>query len=68
MSFVFQQNQAMIRMVAGMFENGVVKVDIEEGFLLASGKRSPVYLDHRILFGLPGIREEAISLWCEVLK
>jgi orotate phosphoribosyltransferase len=54
--------------IKDLFRLGVVRIDVDQGFALAAGGRSPVYLDHRRLFGEPGVREAALDLWCTTLK
>lgn len=50
-----------------LFEHGVVRINTHEGFLLTSGLRAPVYLDHRRLFGIPKLREAALDVWTQLL-
>jgi orotate phosphoribosyltransferase len=55
-------------LIAGLLEHGVLRIDTVSGFALASGGRSPVYIDHRRLFGVPGLREQALQLWAQGLR
>jgi orotate phosphoribosyltransferase len=51
------------RVVAGFFEHGVALVNTQTPFTLASGASSPVYLDHRRVYSVPGLRDDLTSLW-----
>lgn len=57
-----------LKLVDLMFQYGCVCIDTDKGFALAAGGRSPVYLDHRRLFAVPGLRELALDLWTESLQ
>ena len=60
--------QLPAELVREMFRCGVVQVNTDTGFLLAAGGRSPLYLDHRRLFGVPGLREAALDVWAGALR
>lgn len=51
--------------VLGFFRHGVAVVNTREPFRLASGALSPVYLDHRRIFSVPGLREQVALLWAK---
>jgi orotate phosphoribosyltransferase len=53
--------------VARLFEAGVLNIDGAHGFKLTSGQTAPLYLDHRLLFGLPELRHQALTLWADQL-
>ncbi len=55
------------RIVAGFFRHGVAQVNAREPFRLASGALSPVYLDHRKIFSIPGLRDDVAALWAGVV-
>lgn len=44
---------------------GVLNINGSTGFTLTSGQSAPVYLDHRLLFGIPELRREALALWTQ---
>lgn len=53
--------------VTQMCRAGVLNIDGNSGFTLTSGQSSPVYLDHRLLFGIPSLRREALALWTQLV-
>ncbi|APJ04086.1 orotate phosphoribosyltransferase [Silvanigrella aquatica] len=54
--------------VRGFFEAKVLQISTNPMFKLASGKESPVYIDHRKIFSHPTLRKKVISKWAEMLK
>lgn len=59
---------AKLRLIPLIYQHEVIKIDTKDGFRLASGQVSPVYLDHRRLFGIPDIRDRAIDLWVGAIR
>jgi orotate phosphoribosyltransferase len=51
-----------------LFKEKVIEVSTDKFFLLASGKQSPVYFDHRRLFSVPEIRHTALEEWSMSLR
>ena len=51
-----------------LFKEKVVEVNTESGFVLASGKKSPVYFDHRRLFSSVELRQVALEEWSQSLR
>lgn len=49
--------------VRGLFECGVVKVSAEKPFILASGRESSIYLDHRRIYSFPKLRRQVTRAW-----
>lgn len=49
------------------FEHGVIKVDASSPFVLSSGARAPIYLDHRRAFTNPILRKKLVTAWADVL-
>jgi len=54
-------------MIQGFFEHKIVEINIKNPFLLASGRTSPVYLDHRKIFSHPKLRTGVLQLWSRTL-
>jgi orotate phosphoribosyltransferase len=54
--------------VRGFFETKVLQISTNPMFKLASGKESPVYIDHRKIFSHASLRRKVISKWAEMLK
>ena len=55
-------------LVQGLFEYGIVSVNTQQPFVLASGRTSPVYFDHRRLFSVPKLRTLALRAWACALE
>lgn len=53
--------------VKQFFEFGIFQVK-ESLFRLASGKTSPIYLDHRKIYSHPQLRSQVTEEWAKVLK
>lgn len=51
-----------------IFKHGVIKVDSGCPFVLSSGARSPIYLDHRRAFSPPRLRQLLVDAWANVLS
>jgi orotate phosphoribosyltransferase len=47
------------------FEAGSLQVNTESQFTLTSGKKSPLYFDHRLLMSTPKTRKLLIDIWSE---
>jgi len=56
------------RIVSAFLEHRIALVNEKEPFVLASGARSPVYLDHRRAFSVPGLREDLAALWADTVR
>jgi orotate phosphoribosyltransferase len=55
--------------VARLFlEVGAMKINTETPFTLASGKKSPLYFDHRLLMSLPEIRNALADVWVHEIQ
>jgi orotate phosphoribosyltransferase len=53
--------------VKGFFDGGIVKVNFENPFTLASGKKSPLYFDHRRIYSYPKLRKQVTRAWANQL-
>lgn len=62
----FQQRASSI--VDLFFAHDVIKVDASSPFVLSSGARAPIYLDHRRAFTNPLLRKSLVSAWAEILE
>jgi orotate phosphoribosyltransferase len=51
-----------------LLETGAVRIQPEEPFTWASGLKSPVYCDNRLLLSYPDIRTSIIDLMVKVIK
>ncbi len=54
--------------VRGFFEAKVLQISTNPMFKLASGKESPVYIDHRKIFSHVFLRRKVVAKWAEMLK
>ena len=54
--------------VRGFIETKVLQISTNPMFKLASGKESPVYLDHRKIFSHVTLRKKIVSKWGQFLK
>jgi orotate phosphoribosyltransferase len=61
-------SQKKKKLAALFFEVGAFKVNVLENYTLTSGKKSPVYFDHRVLMSLPSVRNLVAEVWAEELK
>lgn len=62
-------NHSSISSIVGMFfQHGVIRVDSKNLFVLSSGARAPIYIDHRRAFTAPRLRKLLVSAWAEVLE
>ncbi|MEN9811159.1 MAG: hypothetical protein RLZZ488_2726 [Pseudomonadota bacterium] len=50
------------------FAHGVIKVDSTSPFVLSSGAKAPIYLDHRRAFTAPALRKALVAAWAAVLE
>ncbi|TAL58405.1 MAG: orotate phosphoribosyltransferase [Nanoarchaeota archaeon] len=51
-----------------LLKAGAVTLRPQEPFVYASGIKSPIYTDNRILISLPNERKEIVSAYCEMIK
>jgi orotate phosphoribosyltransferase len=54
--------------IKGFFDHGIIQVNMQVPFVLASGKTSPVYLDHRRIFSVPDLRRKVLVRWAHLLN
>ncbi|MES2615180.1 MAG: phosphoribosyltransferase family protein [Bdellovibrionota bacterium] len=54
--------------VKGFFEAKVIQINTTNKFKLASGKESPIYLDHRKIFSYPSLRKLVIQEWSSLIR
>ena len=52
-------------LVKGFFEHKIIEVSVDKPFVLASGRESPVYIDHRRIFSVPQLRKKVAHLWAQ---
>jgi len=57
-----------IDIVKAFFKHGVIKINTKEYFDLSSGLKLPLYLDHRLIFSFPKLRESIINAWTLLIK
>ena len=50
------------------FIENVIKVDNSHPFVLSSGMKAPVYLDHRRAFTNPALRKQLVQAWAEKIE
>lgn len=55
-------------LVKGFFAHRIIEVNTRTPFVLASGKTSPVYFDHRRIFSLPKLRDAVVHAWAVKLS
>ena len=51
--------------VKGFFEHKIIDVSVDKPFVLASGRESPVYIDHRRIFSVPQLRKKVAHMWAQ---
>lgn len=56
------------KIIQDLFYYGIIKVSADPPFTLTSGKRAPVYLDHRKIWTVPSLRHTVTKAWCDVLR
>ncbi len=59
-----QERRELVKL---LFACKVVEVNVEKPFALASGKQSPVYLDHRRIFSHVELRRKIVKHWRDLL-
>jgi orotate phosphoribosyltransferase len=59
-----QERRELVKL---LFACRVVEVNVERPFVLASGKQSPVYLDHRRIFSHVELRRKTVAQWRQLL-
>lgn len=57
--------EAIIR---GFFQARVLQINVQQPFVLSSGKSAPMYLDHRLIFSEPALRRLVVQEWCQALS
>ena len=50
------------------FQYKICEINYENPFTLASGKKSPLYVDHRKIWSIPSLRKLVISEWKSCLE
>ncbi|NBO39354.1 hypothetical protein EBU99_12310 [bacterium] len=50
------------------FADSIIKVDAASPFVLSSGAKSPIYLDHRRAFTNPKLRKLLVQTWAESIE
>ncbi|MFZ9521378.1 MAG: orotate phosphoribosyltransferase [Silvanigrellaceae bacterium] len=50
------------------FNHGVIKVDASSPFVLSSGAKAPIYLDHRRAFTNPVLRKNLVTIWAQKIE
>lgn len=55
-------------LASNLLETGAVRIQPDDPFTWASGMRSPIYCDNRILLSYPEIRTKVIDLMAKVVK
>ena len=50
------------------FNHGVMKVDASSPFVLSSGAKAPIYLDHRRAFTNPVLRKNLVMIWANKIE
>ena len=63
-----EQTFAYSSIVDLFFNHGIIKVDSSFPFVLSSGSKAPVYLDHRRAFTNAQLRKQLVRAWAEVLE
>lgn len=61
------QDSIYREIVRSFFERKIIDVNIQKPFVLANGKETPVYIDHRRIFSDPVLRKKVIIKWAETL-
>jgi orotate phosphoribosyltransferase len=59
---------ALSQIVDLFFNHGVIKVDGGFPFVLSSGAKAPIYLDHRKAFTNPVLRKQLVRAWADDLE
>lgn len=57
-----------IEIIKEFFSHHIIKVNTEEYFTLSSGLKLPIYLDHRLIFSFPSLREKVIKAWLMLIQ
>jgi len=61
-------DEAIHGIVDLFFADQIIKVDSSSPFLLSSGARAPIYLDHRRAFTRPKLRQLLVKTWAVKLE
>jgi len=56
------------QLIEQLFEKKVIQISTNPMFTLTSGKKAPVYIDHRRIFSFPDLRKQIISYWADQLE
>ena len=51
-----------------LLEKQAVKISLDPPFTWASGIKSPIYCDNRMLISFPDVREIIVDAFCEIVK
>ncbi len=54
--------------VKGFFEAKIFQINTNNLFKLASGKESPIYLDHRKIFSYYNLRKLVVQEWANIIR
>lgn len=54
--------------LTGFHKHEIYQINHEQPFLLASGQKSPLYVDHRKLWSIPHLRSLVTQAWAETLR
>ncbi|NBX16157.1 MAG: hypothetical protein EBR09_02200 [Proteobacteria bacterium] len=63
-----EQSFVLSSIVDLFFSHGVMKVDSSFPFVLSSGAKAPIYLDHRRAFTNPRLRKQLVGAWANGLE
>jgi orotate phosphoribosyltransferase len=63
-----QENNRLQSIIDLFFTEEIIKVDASSPFVLSSGAKAPIYLDHRRAFTSPKLRKLLVQAWAEELE
>lgn len=62
------ENSRLQSIIDLFFTEEIIKVDASSPFVLSSGSKAPIYLDHRRAFTSPRLRKLLVQAWAEELE